>query len=99
MLATHPLRASIDQAGRSAALQGHVAVEVDTIADLVEIVALGVGISQVPPRAIRMASGRVVGLVTDPSIPRELMLVTPPDHQPSPAAQALLTPMEINHDQ
>jgi DNA-binding transcriptional LysR family regulator len=90
------LRARIDQACRGAGLQRHIVAEVDTIADLVEIVALGVGISLLPPRAIRMASGRAVGLITDPSITRELMLVTPLDHQPSPAAQALLTLMETD---
>ena len=88
------LRASIDQAYRDAGLQRHVAGEVDTIADLVEMVAHGVGISLLPPVAIRMANGRVVGLVTEPSIPRELMLVTPLDHQPSPAAKALLILMD-----
>ena len=88
------LRASIDQACRDTGLQRHVAGEVDTIADLVEMVAHGVGISLLPPVAIRMATGRVVGLVTEPSIPRELMLVTPLDHQPSPAAKALLTLMD-----
>jgi hypothetical protein len=39
-----------------------------------------------------MASGRVVGLVTDPGIPRELMPVKPLDHQPSPGAAAHTTP-------
>jgi DNA-binding transcriptional LysR family regulator len=88
------LRASIDQACRGAGLERHIAGEVDTIADLVEMVAHGVGISLLPPIAIRMATGRVVGRVTKPSIPREVLLVTPLEHQPSPAARALLTLME-----
>ena len=87
------LRASIDKACRDAGLQRHIAGEVDTPLDLVEMVAHGVGISLVPPAAIRMVTGRVVGLLTEPSIPRELMLVTPFDRQPSPAATALLTLM------
>ncbi|MGB0095351.1 MAG: LysR family transcriptional regulator [Solirubrobacteraceae bacterium] len=90
------VRASIDQACQGAGLQRHVAAEVDTIADLVEMVAHGVGISLLPPVAIRMAGGRVLGLVTEPSIPRDVMLVTPLDHQPSPAAKALLTLMETD---
>ena len=60
------------------------------------MVAHGVGISLLPPVAIRMAGGRVLGLVTEPSIPRDVMLVTPLDHQPSPAAKALLTLMETD---
>jgi hypothetical protein len=45
-----------------------------------------------------MATGRVVGLVTQPSIPRELTLVTPLDHPPSPAAKALLTLIETDSE-
>lgn len=41
-----------------------------------------------------MADGTVVGLVTEPSTPRDLMLVTPLDREPSPAARALLSLME-----
>jgi DNA-binding transcriptional LysR family regulator len=84
------LRASIDQACQAAGLQRRVACEVDTIADLVELVALGLGLSLLPPAAIRTASARVIGLATDPPIPRDLMLVTPLDREPSPAASAFL---------
>ncbi len=45
-------------------LQRHIVGEVDTPADLVDMVVHGVGISLLPPAAIRMATGRVVGLVT-----------------------------------
>ena len=58
------------------------------------MVAHGVGIALLPPVAIRMADGTVVGLVTEPSTPRDLMLVTPLDREPSPAARALLSLME-----
>ena len=92
------IRASIDQACEHAGLQRRVAAEVDTIADLVELVARGVGISLLPPVSIRTAADRLVGLVTEPSIPRELMLVTPLDHDPSPAAKALLTLMETDSE-
>jgi DNA-binding transcriptional LysR family regulator len=84
------LRASIDQACHAAGLQRRIACEVDTIADLVELVALGLGVSLLPPAAIRMAGGRAIGLSTDPSIARELMLVTPLEREPSPAAIAFL---------
>lgn len=88
------LRASIDRACHAAGLQRRVACEVDTIPDLVELVALGVGVSLVPPAAIRMAAGRTIGLATDPSIPRELVLVTPLDRVSSPAAAAFLELLE-----
>ena len=84
------LRASIDDACRAAGLERRVACEVDTIPDLVELVALGVGVSLLPPAAVRMAGGRTIGVATDPSIPRELTLVTPLDREPSPAATAFL---------
>jgi DNA-binding transcriptional LysR family regulator len=58
--------------------------------DLVELVALGVGVSLLPPRALRLVGDRVVGLTTDPSIARDLLLVTPLDREPSPAAAAFL---------
>jgi len=84
------LRASIDQASQAAGLQRRVACEVDTIADLVELVALGLGVSLLPPAAIRTTGSRVIGLATDPPIPRDLMLVTPLDRDLSPAATAFL---------
>ena len=84
------LRASIDHACQGAGLQRRIACEVDTIADLVELVALGLGVSLLPPAAIRMAGDRAIGLATDPSIPRDLMLVTPLERQPSPASHAFL---------
>jgi DNA-binding transcriptional LysR family regulator len=88
------LRASIDRACQAVGLHRRVACEVDTIPDLVELVTLGVGVSLVPPAAIRMAGGRTIGLATDPSIPRDLVLVTPLDREPSPAAVAFLELLE-----
>ena len=84
------LRASIDAACRAAGLQRRVVCEADTIADLVELVALGLGVSILPPAAIRAAGGRALGLVIDPPIPRDLVLVTPRDRAPSPAGAAFL---------
>jgi DNA-binding transcriptional LysR family regulator len=83
------LRASIDHACAAAGLNRRVACEVDHIVELIELVAQGVGISLVPPAAIQLASETIVGIPTEPRIPRELILVTPLDRQPSPAAQAL----------
>jgi DNA-binding transcriptional LysR family regulator len=88
------LRASIDRACHAAGLQRRVACEVDTIPDLVELVALGVGVSLVPPAAIRMAAGRTIGLATYSAIPRDLVLVTPLDREPSPAAVVFLELLE-----
>jgi DNA-binding transcriptional LysR family regulator len=84
------LRASIDEACHAAGLERRVACEVDVMADLVELVALGVGVSLLPSAAVRMAGGRAIGIATDPSIPRELMLVTPLDRQLSPGGAAFL---------
>jgi DNA-binding transcriptional LysR family regulator len=84
------LRASIDDACHAAGLQRRIACEVDTLVDLVELVALGLGVSLLPEAAIQMARGRAIGLATDPPIPRDLMLVTPHDREPSPAGAALL---------
>jgi DNA-binding transcriptional LysR family regulator len=53
-------------------------------------VTLGVGVSLLPPAAIRMAGGRAIGVATDPAIPRELVLVVPLDREPSPAGAAFV---------
>ncbi len=84
------LRASIDHACQAVGLERHIVCEVDALPDLVELVALGVGMSLLPPGAVQMAGGRAVGITTDPSIARELILVTPLDHAPSPAGLAFL---------
>jgi hypothetical protein len=41
-----------------------------------------------------MTGGRTIGLATDPAIPRDLVLVTPLDRRPSPAAVAFLQLLE-----
>jgi DNA-binding transcriptional LysR family regulator len=84
------LRLSIDRACQAVGLPRRMVCEVDTLVDLVELVALNVGVSLLPPAAISNAGGRVVGVATDPPIPRELMLVTPRERGPSPAAAAFL---------
>ncbi len=84
------LRASIDSACHAAGLQRQIACEVDALPELVELVALGLGVSLLPPAAMRMADGRAIGIATDPAIPRELLLVTALDRAPSPAGAAFL---------
>ncbi len=84
------LRASIDRACHAVGLQRRIVCEADALPELVDLVALGVGVSLLPPAAIGMASGRAIGVATDPSIPRELLLVTPLDREPSPAGAAFL---------
>lgn len=84
------LRASIDRACHAANLHRRVVCEVDALPDLVDLVALGIGVSLLPPAAIRMAGGRAIGVDTDPAIPREVVLVTPLDRGPSPAGAAFL---------
>jgi DNA-binding transcriptional LysR family regulator len=88
------LRASIDGVCQAVGLRRQIACEVDALPELVELVALGLGVSLLPPAAIRMAGGRATGIDTHPAIPRELVLVTPLDREPSPAGAAFLRLLE-----
>jgi DNA-binding transcriptional LysR family regulator len=97
------LRASIDRACHKVGLDRRIVCEVDALPDLVELVTLGIGVSLLPPAAIRMSGGRVIGVLTDPPIPRELLLATPLDREPSPAGAAFLRLLDDdaghnNHD-
>jgi DNA-binding transcriptional LysR family regulator len=84
------LRLSIERACQTVGLQRRMVCEVDALGDLIDLVALGVGVSLLPGAAISNSRGRAVGVATDPPIPRELMLVTPRERAPSPAAAAFL---------
>jgi DNA-binding transcriptional LysR family regulator len=88
------LRASIDRACHEVGLRRRAVCEVDALPDLVDLVAHGMGVSLLPPAAIRIAGGRAIGVATDPLIPRELLLVTPLDREPSPAGAAFLQLLE-----
>jgi DNA-binding transcriptional LysR family regulator len=88
------LRASIDRACQAVGLDRQIACEVDALPELVELVALGLGVSLLPPAAIRMADGRATGIATHPAIPRDLLLVTPLDRGASPAGAAFLRLLE-----
>jgi DNA-binding transcriptional LysR family regulator len=83
------LRARVDASCAAVGLRRRMCCEVDTIADLVELVAGGLGVAFLPPRALP-AAGRVVGLRTEPVVPRELAVVTAAHRPPVPAAAALL---------
>jgi DNA-binding transcriptional LysR family regulator len=84
------LRLSIDRVCHAVGLERRIVCEVDTLVDLVDLVALGVGVSLLPPAAIPIAHGHATGVGVDPPIPRQLMLVTPSERAPSPAAAAFL---------
>jgi DNA-binding transcriptional LysR family regulator len=82
------LRAHIDHACDAVGLRRRIICEIDALAELVSLVALGLGVSLLPPAAIRISTGGAVGVATDPPIPRELVLVTPLERDPSPAGAA-----------
>ena len=88
------LRASIDRACHTIGLQRQIACEVDALPELVELVALGLGVSLLPPAAIRMARRPRDRGRHRPAIPRELVLVTPLHREPSPAGAAFLRLLE-----
>jgi DNA-binding transcriptional LysR family regulator len=88
------LRLSIDRACHAVGLERRIVCEVDALVDLVDLVALGVGVSLLPPAAIPIAHGHAIGVGVDPLIPRQLMLVTPSEREPSPAAAAFLGLLE-----
>ena len=60
------LRASIDRACQAVGLERRIVCEVDTVVDLVELVALGVGVSLLPPAAIPIDHGHAIGVATIP---------------------------------
>jgi DNA-binding transcriptional LysR family regulator len=92
------LRASIDRVFVRLRLERRIVCEVDALPELVELVSRGIGVSLLPPEAIRIAAGRAIGLATDPPIARELVLVTPLSHEPSPAGAAFLQLLEHDTD-
>jgi DNA-binding transcriptional LysR family regulator len=83
------LRTRIDAACSEAGLNRKLTAEVDTIADLVDLVAAGVGVALLPPNTVNRGAG-VRALATRPAVTRVLAVVTAADRPPAPAAQALL---------
>ncbi|MER6811419.1 LysR substrate-binding domain-containing protein [Spirillospora sp. NPDC000708] len=84
------LRAQIDAACAAAGLRRRVAAEVDTIQYLVELVGHGLGVSLLPPQALRNAADRVAAVPTDPPLHRDLVAVTLAGRPLPPAVEALL---------
>jgi len=84
------LRTRVDKACQESGLRRRSSCEVDTIPDLVALVAHGLGIALLPPLALRDAGALVAAVRTDPTISRELVVVTANDRAPIPAAAALL---------
>lgn len=82
-------RVHIDTLFSELGLQRIICAESDTPNDLVDLVAAGLGIAFLPA-ALLWNNERVVGVLTDPPIPRELAVITPAEHAPSPAAAAFL---------
>ncbi|WP_064745321.1 LysR family transcriptional regulator [Pseudonocardia acaciae] len=87
------LRARIDQVCAQVGLRRRVCCEVDTLAQLVELVGHGLGPALLPPLSVRRAD-RVVAIRTEPDISRELLAVTAAERPPAPATAALLAMLE-----
>lgn len=83
------LRRRIDVACAGAGLDRRVCCEVDTIAQLVELVAYGLGVALLPPLTVRGVD-TIAAVPTEPAIRRELSVVTAADRPVAPAAAALL---------
>jgi DNA-binding transcriptional LysR family regulator len=66
-----------------------ICAESDTANDLVDLVEAGLGIAFLPSALLKNTEG-LVGVITEPAIPRELAIVTPAERPPSPAAAAFL---------
>lgn len=82
-------RLHIDSVCAELGFQRNISAESNTPDDLVDLVAAGLGIALLPP-ALVDKSEHIVGVATDPAIPRELALITPSERAPSPAAAAFL---------
>jgi DNA-binding transcriptional LysR family regulator len=66
-----------------------ICVESDTHNDLIDLVEAGLGVAFLSS-ALLKNTDRLVGVMTEPAIPRELAIVTPAERPPSPAAAAFL---------
>jgi DNA-binding transcriptional LysR family regulator len=66
-----------------------ICCESDTLGELVDLVAGGLGVALLPPVALKNTD-RVVGVATTPAIPWELAVVTAAERPPSPSAVAFL---------
>ncbi len=84
------LRAQIDTACAAAGLARRVACEVENMQYLIESVQHGLGITVLPPLALKAAGGQVDAVPITPPLYRDLSAVVAAGHPPTGAAQALL---------
>lgn len=82
-------RLHIDGICATLGFQRTICAETNTPEDLVDLVAAGLGIALLP-RVLVEKSEHLVAVSTDPAIPRELVLITSAEREPSPAAAAFL---------
>jgi DNA-binding transcriptional LysR family regulator len=84
------LRAQIDAACASAGLARRIVCEVASMQYLVESVQQGLGVTMLPPAAIRAAGGQVGAVPITPPLARDLSAVVAAGGPPTGAVQALL---------
>ncbi|PQM48781.1 HTH-type transcriptional regulator CynR [Mycobacterium talmoniae] len=85
----YAIRTRIDASCAAVGLNRHICCEADALSDLVDLVGSGMAIAFLPPSILKGAE-RVVAVNTDPAIPWELVVVTPAERPPSPAAAEFL---------
>jgi DNA-binding transcriptional LysR family regulator len=94
-------RLHIDSICAELGFQRMICAESDTPNDLVDLVEAGLGVAFLPS-ALLKNTDRIVGVMTEPAIPRELAIVTPAERPPSPAAAAFLDeviPSRVRHSE
>lgn len=91
------LRARIDIAFGMAGLTRQICCEIDNITELVQLVSHGLGVALLPSAPI-LAAERVTAIDVDPEIGRELILATPADRPPAPAAAMFIKVLETACD-
>lgn len=82
-------RLHIDAICAELGFQRTICAESNTPVDLVDLVGAGLGIAFLPPALVE-GSEHLVGIATEPPIPREVAVITPGERAPSPAAAAFL---------
>ncbi len=84
------LRAQIDAACAAAGLARRVGCEASTIQYLTEFVAQGLGVSVLPPAAIRAVASAVAAVPITPPLRRDIYAVVGAGRPPTGATRALL---------
>ena len=83
------LRARIDAAYAQAGLERRVCCDIDNITEMVQLVGKGLGVALLPSAPVLDAE-HVAAIEIEPAIHRDLILATPADRPPAPAAGAFL---------